>query len=188
MPRKAATDRRAVIDAVMEIIEEKGFEAVSARSIAAKLDVSTQPIYREFSDMNEVCDAAIERGFEMFAEYVFGGEEGGAQAAAVSAARYVMFAAEHGKLFEFLFRSRHYEYDGLDDLAHKLYTTEMIDRLSAMTGLPRERTYRLHLCVWMALHGLASIASGNDVGVTEDEIKTLVREMTGALAAYYKEK
>ncbi|MCM1368521.1 MAG: TetR/AcrR family transcriptional regulator [Roseburia sp.] len=183
MPRKAATDRRAVIDAVMAIIEESGFGAVSARSVAARLNVSTQPIYREFADMNEVRVAAIERGFEIFEAYVFG--EG---AADDSAARYVLFAAEHGNLFEFLFGSRHYEYDGLDDLAHKLYTAEIIDRLSAITGLPRERTYRLHLCVWMALHGLASIASGNKLHVTEDEIKALVREMTGALSAYYKEK
>lgn len=180
MSRKINTDRNAIVDAVIGIIEESGFEAVSARTIAARLNVSTQPIYREFSDMGAVRAAAIDRGFEIFDEYVSG-------EALDRTARYVMFAVEHGNLFDFLFRSAHYEYDGLDDLAHKLYSKDIIDRLMEITGLPRDKTYRLHLYVWMALHGLASMAADNSIKLSEADIKDFARDITGALTAFYKE-
>ena len=72
MPPAIKTDRKAIINAVMEIIDESGWSAVSARSVAERLGISTQPIYREFADMDEVRRAAIERGFEIFTEYKIG--------------------------------------------------------------------------------------------------------------------
>lgn len=180
MPPKIETDKERVLDAVMAMIDESGWSAVSARTVAKRLGVSTQPIYRIFGDMDGLRQAATARGFEMFSEYVKG-------EAIDQAVRYVTFAVSRGKLFNFLFRSGSCEYGGLDDMAHKLVeSTDIIDRLQRHTGLPRERVYRLHLCLWMALHGLAAIAADNRTEFTEDEVKALVMEMTGALSAYYK--
>ena len=180
MPPRAETDRARVLDAVIEIIDESGWDAVSARAVASRLRTSTQPIYRIFGDMDGLRKAAAERGFEIFGEYVRG-------EALDQAARYVTFAVERGKLFCFLFRTGGCEYDGLDDMAHKLVDgTDIIDRLQSITGLPRERVYRLHLCVWMTLHGLAAVAADNKTRFTEVEIKALAKELTGALSAYYE--
>lgn len=181
MPPTIKTDRGAILDAVIGIIEDSGWSAVSARAVAERLGVSTQPIYREFKDMEAVRVAAVDRGFEIFAEYVKGD-------ALDQSVRYVMFAAERGNLFNFLFRGKHYEYDGLGDLSRKLIDgTDIIGRLTEITGLPRERVYRLHLCVWMALHGLAAMSADNRMTLGEAEIKELALDMTGALSAYYKE-
>lgn len=181
MPPAIKTDREAIINAVMEIIDESGWDAVSARSVSARLGISTQPIYREFADMDEVRRAAVGRGLEIFSAYVSGD-------ALESAVKYVLFASERGNLFNFLFRGKHYEYDGLDELAHKLVSEDIIDKLEVITELPRERVYRLHLCVWMALHGLAAISADNRVVARNDEISALVYEMTRGLSAYYRKK
>ena len=179
MPTEIRIDRARMLDGVMEIIEESGYEAVSARSMAARLGISTQPIYREFGDMEGVRRAAIECGLKIFAEYIAG-------EAVDQSVRYVEFAAERSNLFDFLFRGKHYEYDGLDDLAHKLMDgTDIIDRLERITGLPREKVYRVHLCVWMALHGLATMSADNKVALDEDEIKRFTMDITRALSAYY---
>lgn len=181
MAREVTVSRSSMLDAVMKIIERDGWAAVSARSVAGELGVSTQPIYREFEDMDGLRRAAIDRGFEMFAEYV--GDDALGQSAG-----YVMFATEHGNLFNFLFRGKHYVYDSIDALAHNLVDdTGIIDKLQEITGLERERVFRLHLCVWMALHGLASIAADNKATLTADEVKTLTYEMTRALSAFYKD-
>ncbi|MCX4313706.1 MAG: TetR/AcrR family transcriptional regulator [Clostridia bacterium] len=179
MPPAIKTDRKAIINAVMEIIDESGWSAVSARSVAERLGISTQPIYREFADMDEVRRAAIERGFEIFTEYIADGALG-------QAVKYVEFAAEKGNLFNFLFRGKHYEYTGLDDLSRKLVSEDIIDRLEEITKLPREKVYRVHLCVWMALHGLAAISADNRVAVSGEEIALLAKEMTQGLTALYK--
>lgn len=182
MARRTEVSGEAMIDAVTEIIEESGWGEVSARSVAARLGISTQPIYREFGDMSGLRAAAIRRGWRIFASYVSGD-------ALNQATRYVMFATEHKRLFEFLFREQGYKYDGLDDLAHKLIAdTTIIDKLSEITGLSVERTYRQHLCVWMALHGLAVMSSDNDLKLTENEVSEFAKEITSALTAYYKSK
>lgn len=182
MPPKAETEREAVLDAVMDIIEEKGFDAVSARSVAARLGISTQPIYRLFGDMDAVRRAALERGYELFERYVSG-------AALDQAASYVSFAVTHGKLFNFLFRGRNACCNGLDELAtHLLSGTGIIPKLGEITGLSGEKLYRLHLGVWMALHGLAVMAADNGSSFTDDEIKQFTVEITRALGDYYRKE
>ncbi len=181
MARNIETDRNKILDAVIAIIEEKGFGAVSARTVAKRLNISTQPIYREFGDMDGLRAAAAKRGFEIFTEYVNGD-------ALFQSVRYVMFAAEHAGLFDFLFRGKLYGYGSLDELSHSLVEgTEIISRLEAITKLPREKVYRLHLFVWMALHGLATFSADNGFKLGEGEITEFTKEMTRALSAFYKE-
>lgn len=143
--------------------------------------MSTQPIYREFCDMDGLRAAVAERGFTIFAEHIKGDALDGA-------VKYVTFALERRGLFDFLFRGRSCRYDGLDDLAHKLVGTDIIDRLAEITGLSVERTYRLHMLVWMTLHGLASMSADNELPISDGELRELVKELTRALTGYYKKK
>lgn len=167
-------------DAVIDIIESEGPAAVSARSVAARLKLSTQPIYREFGDMEALTEAARERGFQIFWEYIKGD-------ALEQAVKYVMFASEHKNLFRFLFCDAGYSYDGLTDLSHRLIpSTDIIDRIADITALPKEKAYRIHLYIWMALSGIAHCAVDNNMTVGGDEIKEFTTELTKALSKYYK--
>ena len=182
MPPNIKKDRAEVLDAVIDIIEKDGADAVSARSVAARLNISTQPIYREFGDMDGLKKAAVARGFDIFFDYIKGD-------ATTQAVKYVLFASEHKNLFHFLFRGAGYSYDGLDDLAHKIHpSSDIIDRLTEITGLPREKVYRLHLYVWTALNGIAYYATDNNLRIDEDEIKAFTVDLTRALSKYYKEE
>lgn len=180
MPPEIRTDRSAIINGALAVIEERGAAALSARTIADKLGISTQPIYREFADMGEVRSAATARGFEIFADFVAGDAE-------AQSVKYVTFAVERKNLFNFLFRDRNCEYADLDDMAQKIVDgTEIIDKLAEITGLSRDKVYRLHFCLWMALHGLACMAADNRVERLEsDDISRLIVEMTRALGAFY---
>lgn len=180
MPPVIKKDRAAMTDAVIDVIESEGVGAVSARSVAARLNISTQPIYREFGDMNGLTEAARERGFEIFWEYIKG-------EALDQAVKYVTFACEHKNLFRFLFNDGGYGYDGLDDLSRKLIpSSDIIDRLAEITSLPREKAYRVHLYIWMALSGIAHCAVDNTLRVDENEIKEFVSDLSRALGKFYR--
>ena len=181
MARTTEIKRTEMLDAAIGLIEERGKDALTARALADRLGVSTQPIYREFGDMDGLRAATAERGFSIVAECMRGD-------ALDSAVNYVKFALEHRGLFDFLFRGRSCRYDGPDDLAHKLVGTDIIDRLAQITGPPVERTYRLHMLVWMTLHGLASMSADNVLPISDEELRALVKELTRALTEYYKEK
>ena len=176
MANTVKTGRDEIICAALGIIEERGEEDVSVRTIARRLGISTQPIYREFGDMDSVMRAVKQRGYDIWWEYLKGGAED-------QAARYVMFAVERGKLFKFLMRGGMEKKSSMVELAHSLMpSSDIIKRLMDITGLDEETTYDLHLKLWLALHGLAVMAADGIISPSSDEVKAFVREMTTELA------
>lgn len=178
MPPEIRITRKDMTAAALALIEEG--ERLTARNVAKRLGISTQPIYREYGDMKGLTEAVTEQGFDLFAETIDGD-------ALDQATGYVMFALEHGNLFNFLFRAQKLKYEGLDALSHGLIpSTDIIARLCRTTGLNKDRVYRLHLYTWMALHGLASLAADNEIVFSVGDVEEMTKDMTSALAYYWR--
>ncbi len=54
MPPKVKFQKKEIIEAALEIAGEQGIEAVTAREVAKKLQVSVGPIFTYFSTMEEL--------------------------------------------------------------------------------------------------------------------------------------
>ena len=54
MPPKAKITKNMILNTVLEITQETGFETVNARSIAGKLQCSTRPIFTCYENMEEL--------------------------------------------------------------------------------------------------------------------------------------
>ena len=54
MGRKAKIDKQMILEAAYELLDEGGIEAVAIKSIAAKLNCSTQPVSWHFGSMTEL--------------------------------------------------------------------------------------------------------------------------------------
>ncbi len=54
MPPKVKITKEMILNTVLDITREVGFEAVNARSIASKLQCSTRPIFTCYENMNEL--------------------------------------------------------------------------------------------------------------------------------------
>ena len=52
MPPKVKITKEMILNTVLDITREVGFEAVNARSIASKLQCSTRPIFTCYENMN----------------------------------------------------------------------------------------------------------------------------------------
>src|SRR5689334_18648497 len=61
MPPKREITRESVLNAALGIVQESGIEAVTARSVAARLRCSTQPIYSLFENMEKLVAAAYDK-------------------------------------------------------------------------------------------------------------------------------
>jgi len=60
--------RRIILDAAMQLFVEEGFEKVSIRGIANKIEYSTGTIYLYFKDKDEIFYRLHEEGFHKFIE------------------------------------------------------------------------------------------------------------------------
>lgn len=77
MPPTREVSREAVLDAALDIVREEGLTAVTARSVAARLHCSTQPIYSLFSGMPELANAVYEKALKAALELVYSHQEPG---------------------------------------------------------------------------------------------------------------
>lgn len=189
MPPKKKTSRAEIVDAVIALTDLKGWEVVTARSVAYELNISTQPIYHEFRNMEELKAEAVKRGFDRYVEFVKERARRFDSPALGQSVAYVRFATTHPNLFKLLFGSKSLEYDSLDDMSRSIIEdTGIIKALMKITGLSEDKTYALHLRIWMAIHGLACMASSNTLKITDEEIAEFTKEITIALTGYYKTK
>ena len=61
MPPSKKFQRDHIINATYEIVKSEGLQAINARRIAKELNSSVQPIYLNFSTMEELKNAVIEK-------------------------------------------------------------------------------------------------------------------------------
>jgi AcrR family transcriptional regulator len=170
--------RRALLDASVALIAERGVEALSLREAARAAGVSPAAPYHHFASKSELLGAIAARGFEGL---------GAAQTAAVAAlpdpeqpmARlaalghaYVGFALAHPTEFRLMFRpSLVAAADlpaGCDPTAGFHQLLDAVGRVARTLppGLLDERA--LTLAAWSLVHGAAELVLEGPIGATGD--------------------
>ena len=70
MPPKAKISKEMILNTVLKITRESGFETVNARSIANKLQCSTRPIFTCYENMEELKKEFLTFAYEYYKQYV----------------------------------------------------------------------------------------------------------------------
>lgn len=155
MPPKIRIAKKDIVNAALDIVRRSGAESINARTVASALNCSTQPIFSNFSTMEELRLAVVQRADEMCGEYIRQEVESGRfPVYKASGMAYIRFAKEEGELFKLLYmRDR---------------TNEVIPEGSALgnemeavvhnnTGLGGKEAKLFHLEMWAFVHGIAAM-------------------------------
>ena len=70
MPPKVKITKENIIGAAIDIARQNGADSINARSLAAHLDCSTQPIFSNFVNMDELHLAVLKNAYELYDEYI----------------------------------------------------------------------------------------------------------------------
>ena len=70
MPPKAKITKEMILNTVLEITREAGFESVNARSISGRLQCSTRPIFTCYENMEELRKEFLDFAYEFYSQYV----------------------------------------------------------------------------------------------------------------------
>lgn len=60
-PRLPSTDRAAIVDAALALLDESGVEGLSMRGLGARLDVDPMTVHRHMGGLGGLYDAVVER-------------------------------------------------------------------------------------------------------------------------------
>ena len=70
MPAKIRFDRQSIIEAAFEVVKTRGIDALNARSLAYELGSSTQPIFSNFSSMDDIVEIIYDLSIDSFRNFV----------------------------------------------------------------------------------------------------------------------
>ena len=150
MPPVQKTGKDKIINAAFDIVREESFCNLNARAIAKKLGVSTQPIFSNFKNME---DLKIEKSGK-YPPYKARGMG------------YIRFAKEEKNLFRLLFMDKRSSEERFptDD------ATKEIGLISDTLSFAEEKASRMHALLWFFVHGIASLIVTESLELSEKVI------------------
>lgn len=178
MPPKAKFSREEIISTALQMVQEGGAEAVTARELGARLGSSARPIFTVFESMEEVLAGVEEMARMRYGQYV---QEGLAQTPAFRGVgmAYIQFAMREPKLFQLLFMS---EQDGANDVEHILALIDqnyeaILQSVQEPYGLDRDKADRLYRHLWIYSHGIATLCATKVCSFTPEDIGEMLTEV-----------
>ena len=188
MPPKPKITREMVIEAAFEVAREAGGESINARTVAKKLNCSTQPVMYHFATIEELKRAVYTKLDRYHAKYLMKIEEPSKGVMLGMGLNYIRFAREEPHLFRFLFQSNFFE--GMS-LLEMIDAEELVPVLLAMqgaAGVSIEQMKEIFLSIFLFVHGYAGIIANNSLKYNEEIIKShLKRAYRGAILALQEE-
>lgn len=182
MPPKVKVTKEDIVNAAVTIVRKSGAGAINARTIAAALECSTQPVFSNFTSMEELRLAVIQKADAICGEYIRREvEKGQFPVYKASGMAYIRFAKEEKELFKLLYmRDRTNEsFVPSDELNGK-----MEGIVQHNTGLDKEIAKLFHLEMWAYVHGIASMMA---TGFVELEWELVSRMLTDAYQGMRKQ-
>lgn len=105
MPPKTRFTEELILDAAFDLTRTKGIDAVTARTLAARLSCSTAPIFSRFESMEALHEALMDRIIRHFVAGV--AAEQGEDAIVAAGVGWLRFATSEPTLYEAVFLRRH---------------------------------------------------------------------------------
>ena len=156
MPPKIKITKTDIIQKALSLLRENGVESLNARSIAAALGCSTQPIFSNFATMDALEEAVIDAAYEHYYAFLQREAESGKYPAYKAfGMAYIRFAKEEKELFRLLFMR--------DTSAKEMAPAtspdfeESIEMIMKANGISREKATLMHLEMWVCVHGIATL-------------------------------
>ena len=183
MPPKAKVTKKMILNTVLDITRETGFETVNARSIAGKLQCSTRPIFTCYENMDELKKDFLDFAYKFYEQYVSDySNHANVASILVLPLSYIEFAREETHLFKLLFIN---DMDLLmveaKDFYKEVDNEKRAKIFSDTIGVDLEHGKVLFLDLFLYTHGIAVLTATNKVLLDRNSSEKMVTNLLSAL-------
>lgn len=193
MPPRRSFDKATIIEAAFNIVREEGWDAVTARSLAKKLNSSTMPLYSSVKSMDEIKGEIQKMAAVLMHEYQR--REYTSDYLLNGAVGYVMFAKDEKQLFRFMFvENGQYEVAtaSWSNIKPEIPYDGGMDIKKLLPDLSDEAISMIIQRSWIFTHGLAMMVNSEIIPFQQQEIQRLLAEngeaQTMFIISKYKER
>ena len=176
MPRTKQIEKQDILRAAAEVIRQKGESALTVRSIAGVLGCSTQPLYYEFANIEQLRAELLPYVRQQYLQFRCSNyKEFGRH--------FLNFARQEKELFRFVYLRRRAPGETLlDDINYD----ETIRLLSQNLEMEPETARRMHHQMQLRCYGLGVMLATDYLELTEAQIETELTEFYSLILRHYK--
>ncbi len=176
MPPKAKYTREEIIKAALDIVAERGAEALTARELGNALGTSSRPIFTAFRNMEEVVSETRKAAFVFFGEYIKADIDGSVPLFKQVGVSMVTFAITQPRLFRLLFMSEHPGSNTFDDVFNNLsdIAPKCIETIQFVYDLDYDNAMLLFRQVWIYTYGVGSLIATGMCRFEMNEIQSML--------------
>ena len=187
MPPKPKFTKEEIVAAALELVSEKGIEALTARELGVRLGSSARPIFTVFNSMEEVQEevrAAALKRFESYTEkamhYTPVFKQVGMQM--------ILFAMEEPKLYQLVYMSENAGATDFEGITQQLGDVAQlcVDVIQRDYGLSAEDAKTLFEHVWIYTFGIGALCATGMCRFSQDEIIQMLGQDFMAMLFYAK--
>lgn len=181
MARKERIHKDYLVDTAFILAKQEGFENVTARKLAAKAGCSTQPIFRIYTNMEDLLSEVYGRAVDFYDMFYNECSKNNDEPFVDLGLAYIKFAQEEKYLFKLLF---------MDE--KKSYSRSLYDILNGSNGYVGAEFSKakgfgvadageLFTKIWIFIHGIACMAVTGDYDLDEKQTIELLKEVSAKL-------
>ena len=187
MPPKPKFTKKEIVAAALELVSEKGIEALTARELGARLGSSARPIFTVFNSMEEVqveVRAAALKRFESYAEkamhYTPVFKQVGMQM--------ILFAMEEPKLYQLVYMSENAGATDFEGIVDRLGDVAQlcVDVIQRDYSLSEKDAKALFEHVWIYTYGIGALCATGMCRFSPEEIVQMLGQDFMAMLFYAK--
>lgn len=184
-PRNKFT-REEMVEAAVNVVREKGIDALTAKALASELGVSTQPVFTCFHTIEEakrevrtaaerMYDSYMEEGIHMKVPFLGVGMQ------------YINFAKEEPQLYRLLFLTT--SEDGSSSVMDALHHSQNLVResLQQTYHIDAQTADRYYRDMWLVVHSLATLVVTGGCPYSEEEMGHILTGFSVSLCKSIKE-
>ena len=180
MPPKVKITKESIVSTAVALVRESGAAALNARALAVALGCSTQPIFSNFSSMEELeretLAAAQGIYFDFIQKEIGSGKYPQYKAMGMA---YIRFAKEEKELFKLLFmRDRTGE-----DHSPTVDFEESVKIIMQVNGVTREAAVLMHLEMWSCVHGIGAMLATSFLALDWELIGEMISDIYQGIRA-----
>jgi Transcriptional regulator len=173
MARKKTITRDQILTAAYEVVAKEGFSRFTARNIAAKMKCSTQPIYLEFKNMEDLKTVLVADIINNMLTKFLEQELTGNRLIDLGV-NFINFANKEKQLYKALILEGEVSLGDLNEYSYDYFVNTLI-KDTEYEGMPVEQTQSLYMGFWIVVTGLASLVSTNVVDSSEEKMTELLQ-------------
>jgi AcrR family transcriptional regulator len=183
MPLKSSFTKDAFVNAAFKILRTKGWDHLSARSLAKELNCSTMPIYSYLKSMKSLYEELRKKAVDLLITYQTTPRTG--QIFFDMGVGYILFAKQEKNLFRFLYQIKEGEdrYHEIEKRIRELAFKNLTQNMKAdpiLEGLDEQKLKDVLTRLWIFVHGLAFLVNNHAFADDENYVLEILKE-TGRL-------